>query len=370
MRPITLPATHYAASWPKDVQHTPAELTELGCRYAANPSEETLLEIIQSFHGYLLKYMAMILQGHVPYRGGDVNKDTHLLLQCFIPKGSPADRASLGAACRSLHLAFKGMDPAEIYDQLMMCLVRAVKRYDPSYSLKVREVAAAIDRQLHDHKFVKFVLTAKLSSFVGYDCTRYLRLLGKRGFLAPVTREGSIAGYKPTETWPPPEDFLNSKPVGLAYFVPKWFRYFLTDWIQWRMGELEAKEGVLQLDHRANAAPKPPRSGENVWDPPIPHAQGDFTIAHTGKSIAADVSLPKLPVDVGTLTLDWVSFKCDGHFGGLTPNDRHLLFLIFVRELDWKRIADTFDMTLREVKRWYNSLMNDLKERVSIRPGE
>ncbi|MFL6449883.1 MAG: hypothetical protein ACJ746_19695 [Bryobacteraceae bacterium] len=97
--------------------------------------EARLLEILQCFHAYLLKYVSMILLGHLPLqrngRTKDINKDTHLLLCCFIPRGQKANRGTLGAACRTLHLAFKGRDADEVYHQLMMCLVKAIKKYDP-----------------------------------------------------------------------------------------------------------------------------------------------------------------------------------------------------------------------------------------------
>ena len=365
MRSITLPATHFAAGWPTDIQYTSDELTAMGRDYAGDPTEEKLLKIIQCFHSYLLKYLAMILQGHVSMRGGEVNKDTYLLLQNFLPKGQTPSRATIGAACRTLHLAFKGMDQAEVYDQLMMCLVRAVKRYDPFYHEKVKQVVDAVDEEFYAQKFV---ITAQLSNRLDYDCTRYLRLLAKRGFLVPLAKKGAVTGYRTGATWPPPAEFLTGKPVGLSYFISKWFRYFLTDWINWRMGEIEAKDGILQLDHRAASIRRGDRACDPVLDTPIPHAGGDFTMAHTGRSIAADISLTKLPLDIGEITLDWVNNKTDGHFGGLTRNDRHLIYCIFVREMDWTSIASSFRMSVRDVKRWYNTLIADLRERISIRP--
>src|SRR5206468_458354 len=135
------------------VTRTPAELTKLGAEFVNLPEgqekEKLLLEILQCFHGYLLKYVSMILRGHLPLqrngRTKEVNKDTHLLLRCFIPREQAANRATLGAACRTLHLAFKGMEADEVYDQLMICMVKAIKRYDPYYSEKVKATVEAID---------------------------------------------------------------------------------------------------------------------------------------------------------------------------------------------------------------------------------
>jgi hypothetical protein len=65
-----LSAAHYAAKWPTDaVACTPAELTKLGAEFVNLPEgqekETLLLEILQCFHGYLLKYVSMILRGHL-----------------------------------------------------------------------------------------------------------------------------------------------------------------------------------------------------------------------------------------------------------------------------------------------------------------
>jgi hypothetical protein len=124
---------------------TTAELTALGIEYVdlaeGIEKQDKLLEILQCFHNYLLKYVSMIVAGHLPLtrKGGrknEINQDTHLLLCYFIARGQPVNHATLGQACRTLHLAFKGMDADEVYDPLMMCLVKAIKKYDPYYSDK------------------------------------------------------------------------------------------------------------------------------------------------------------------------------------------------------------------------------------------
>jgi hypothetical protein len=96
-------------------------------------------------------------------RGKEINKDTHLLLCCFIARGQEINRASLGAACRTLHLAFKGMGADEVYDQLMMCLVRAIKKYDPYYSDKVKATVAVLTGPFEDRaKFTAKEVSAEL----------------------------------------------------------------------------------------------------------------------------------------------------------------------------------------------------------------
>ena len=374
-RNITLPADHYASKWDAQVLHTPSALTEMGKSFARLPEGEgkrqKLLEVCQAFHGYLTKYIAMIVQGHLPYRDGEVNQDTRLLLQWFL-KGKPATKSNLGDACRMLHLAFKGMDTGEIYDALMICLIKAINRYDPDYHKKVKRVAETIRKEFDAEKTVVIERLAAAINDPQYamdDCSRFLRLLSKHGFLEPVT-EGTkqVVAYRRTAAWPVPESFFQSGSVGVSYFVPKWFRYFLVDWINGRMGEIEAKEDVMQLEHRQCASALPGNSGEAQRDPAVPHTNGDFTVASTGRAIAANVLLTDFPMDVSVLSLDWVNHTTDGLFGDLSRGDRHLLFCIFSREMDWADIAITFNMSIRDVKRRYAGILDSLRQKVMVRP--
>ncbi len=70
--PVNLPSWHYAAAWPQDESlKTPAEITELGTEYllAAGPEREQLaLQLLKAFHNYLLKYVDMIVRGHLSER--------------------------------------------------------------------------------------------------------------------------------------------------------------------------------------------------------------------------------------------------------------------------------------------------------------
>ena len=79
-RSILLPTEHYAAKWDTHIHYMPAVLTEMGKKFARLPEgedkQQRLLELCQAFHGYLTKYMAMVVQGHLPFRAGEVNPDT------------------------------------------------------------------------------------------------------------------------------------------------------------------------------------------------------------------------------------------------------------------------------------------------------
>lgn len=115
MRSIQLSTYRYAAEWPIDNIQTPAEMTELGTEFVDLPEgpekEEKLVAVLRGFHGYLLKYMKMILLGRLPLqrsgRGArDVNKDTHLLFALFYSArpGWPTGRRSAPPAGRCIWL--------------------------------------------------------------------------------------------------------------------------------------------------------------------------------------------------------------------------------------------------------------------------
>jgi hypothetical protein len=374
MKSVSLSPAHYAYKWPtEDVVRTPAELTKLGAEFAAlaegRAKEDLLLEILQCFHGYLLKYVSMILRGHLPLqrngRSKEVNKDTHLLLRCFIPREQASNRATLGAACRTLHLAFKGMDADEVYDQLMICLVKAIKRYDPHYSNKVKATVEVLDGVLKPRK--KFT-TAEVSSHLGQDAASYLRVLVKRGYL--LSGVGTVRGesqYQRSELWPVPDSLFANGAVGLSYVASKWFRYYLVDYIQNRMSEIEAKKGVVQLN---TLAPGHTDGAESIYDRGTPHAFGNLANPRTGRSAAVDLSLTEMPVDIGRMTLTWVNEEQGGVLEGLSKRDRHLLYCVFVREMDWESIATTFQVSAREAKRWYTAIIEQLQLKLGLAPAE
>src|ERR1051325_9807344 len=115
MKPVTLPSDHYAAAWKTEGVVKPVEeVNELGRRFAAAPAAEKgdlLLEICQSFHPYLMKYLVMICRGHIPIVGvgkhpAYINKDVKPFLMFFLPKGERPNSKSLAKAARTLHLAF------------------------------------------------------------------------------------------------------------------------------------------------------------------------------------------------------------------------------------------------------------------------
>ena len=186
----SLPEWHYAASWPQDSAEAVrplAEVTELGRRYAETKDEGVLLEICRCFHPYLMKYLVMICRGHVPVLGVGksalrINKDVEPFIRYFLPKGEVPSRPNLGKVVRTFHLAFKDMEPEEIYD-----LISAINGYDPNYKDKLKEVVDAIKHELPRQK--KFA-AALVNQHVGFDCTRHLRLLARTDFLETLPGRG------------------------------------------------------------------------------------------------------------------------------------------------------------------------------------
>jgi hypothetical protein len=79
-----------------------------------------------------------------------------------------------------------------------------------------------------------------------FDCDKHLRLLCRRGFLEVVPAgEGKKGSRLQCRVWPPPAEFTEGDGtiIGLAYYLQKWFRFGLQDWISKRSRELASKEG-------------------------------------------------------------------------------------------------------------------------------
>jgi hypothetical protein len=83
------------------------------------------------------------------------------------------------------------------------------------------------------------------------DCTRHLRLLARSGFLEVVSAKyPTPQEFKRLASWPPPANFFEGAPIGVTYYLQRWFRFGLQEWIHKRMRELESKEGVYSLENR------------------------------------------------------------------------------------------------------------------------
>jgi hypothetical protein len=206
---------------------------------ASPAKEEMLLEILEKFHGYLMKYVTMVIRGTTPPLHSPAGKDSKLMLRTLIPRNTPVTRDSLNAACKMLHLAFKGMTTEDIYDTLAYCFMRAARRYDPHFTDKMKSICEEI------HALPTSFRQAQLETRVGFDCTSYLRNLVRKGYLASVTGKKKVMAYRKGANWPPPAKFFQSGPIGFVYVLQMWFRYCLHEFIseQGRVAGIRGRAG-------------------------------------------------------------------------------------------------------------------------------
>ena len=64
-----------------------------------------------------------------------------------------------------------------------MCLLRAINKWNPNYTDGVRKVVDVIDEQFPPRK--QFT-AQQLNSTLGFDGTRIIRMLARRGFPEPT----------------------------------------------------------------------------------------------------------------------------------------------------------------------------------------
>jgi len=152
-------------------------------RAASLSADHQFLEVIER-NNYLGFHD---LPGDVPVigrgdQGAPINKDIKPFLLYFLPKGCALDWHTMNVIVKGFHLAFKGMETEEIYDILMEQLVATIKGYDPTYTDKVKLLVEAIEHGLSTRKQFSF---ADVNRHLDFDCNRYIRLLGRLGFVLP-----------------------------------------------------------------------------------------------------------------------------------------------------------------------------------------
>lgn len=196
-RSTTLSPSHYAGKWvipDEEKRHDLKVVNQLGLEYAKaidSPEKEAkLLQVIEYFHGYLMKYVIMILRGTIPPVNSRAGKDAQAMLRTLIPRSVSLDKEQTDRACKMLHLAFKQATTEEIYDTLVFCLIKAARKYDPFYTDKVEEVCAEID------VLPKQFTEQHLVDRVGYDCIGILRSLVRKHYLRNVTGKKKVVGYR------------------------------------------------------------------------------------------------------------------------------------------------------------------------------
>ena len=247
-RSTFLAPTHYAGKWtiPDEDQHYDLKaVNALGYSYATAPDsaakEAMLLKVMEFFHGYLMKYLCMIVRGTIPPANSRAGKDAIELLRTLAPKGIKPSKTLTDATCKTLHLAFKSQTTEDIYDTLVFCFVKAARQYDPYYADKTKQVCEVIG------ELPKQFTVQQLEARVGFDCVGILRSLVRKGYVASITGKKKVVGYRTGSKWPAPASFFESGPIGFVYVIQMWFRYYVKNHIAEQMSELESNEGVLQL---------------------------------------------------------------------------------------------------------------------------
>ncbi|WP_348269496.1 hypothetical protein P8936_12325 [Edaphobacter paludis] len=231
-RVILLDPSHWAGKWtaPDEDQHYDLKTVNLlGYEYGiasdSTEKEAKLLQLLEYFHGYLMKYVLMIQWGTIPPANSRAGKDAKQLLRTLAPRGSKPSQEQTNASCKMLHLAFKGQTTEEIYDTLAFCFMKAARRYDPYYSDKTKRVCEEV------HGLPQEFSQIQLGERVDFNCTGILRALVRKDFLASITEKKKVVGYKTGPKWPPPASYFQSGPVGFVYMLQMWFRYCVNECI-------------------------------------------------------------------------------------------------------------------------------------------
>ena len=217
------------------------------------------------------------------------------------------DQNRTRSTCRTLHLAFQGQDAGEIYDVLTVCLIRAIQKYDPDYTRKVSNVIDLVSKKVTGN-----VVFTSATLDPDDDLTSYLRLLARYGYLKQVMTKDkrTLLGFRRVASqWPPPKKFRNAKPIGLAYHTQNLFRMYLQRHLQQKMNEIEVRLDGMQLDGLRPRRQVWPNSDDKP-DMGVPKLGGETT-DRSGKTWAADTSLARAPLDVGSMNLRWVSSTTD-----------------------------------------------------------
>jgi len=361
MKSVLLPASHYASGWESKVLSLD-ETNRLGSEYAlleeGAEKRAKFLEIVQAFHGYLMKYLLMICRGHMPvsFDGMSkvVNADTKQFIQYFVPKGTKMSKATTLQVCRTFHLVFKGFGSDEIYDVLMEQLLKAAKKYDPLYSDKVAEVVAILKKKkpCGDDFSID-----ELNQHLDFDGTRFVRILCRHGFLEPAPEVGCPRRYRrKAAAWPPPAKYLHAGPIGFTYYLQTWFRYYLQQYIEHGRSEIETKEGIYSLDFGREKS-------DGRDDGAVLNSTGAF-VERSGKWWAVNVINHLHPLDLGEINLDWVKHTEDPLFRDLSQIDRYLLYLVFVREFTWEKVADALLIPVQTVRSSYSKILRLLQQAV------
>lgn len=202
-RSTLLAPSHYAGRWAipnEDQRNDLAVINQLGYEYAladdSSTKEAKLMVVLEAFHGYLMKYLCMIVRGTLPPLSSHAGRDAKEFLRQVTPRkrGEKMNKETSDQTCKMLHLAFKGMTTEDIYDTMVFCFVKAARRYDPNYTLKTKRVCEEVSN-FGKKSTIGFTL-AEIESGVDFPATGVLRALVRRRFLASIVGKKKVIGYK------------------------------------------------------------------------------------------------------------------------------------------------------------------------------
>lgn len=155
---------------------------------------------------------------------------------------------------------------------------------------------------------------------------RWRRILGQECGPTATDAFGVRRYRRKPDTWPPPDEYLHSGPIGLLPDV-----VYLQVHIEHARAELEAREGVYSLDYTddngaegSREAHSPLVAGGKWWQSRVNHEQCDL--------------------DLSRMDLDWVAHTEDPLFSGLSRVERLVLYLVFVREFSWEKLGDALQV--------------------------
>lgn len=370
-RSYKVSADHYAYAWrvqADDDLHDREAVNVLAIQYAGlsdGPEKEALfLQLLEHFHGVLIKYVNMVISGRFPSPFSAAGKDAAVFLKKLAPRGTQnISNQMLSAICKSLHLSFKQMTTDDVYDVMVLCFLSACKKYDPKYSQKVQQVCEVLDEKFPSGQFT----TEAVAKHLDFDATKYLRLLAGKQFLETIYgKRKKVLGYQRRESWPPPKSFFQAGPVGFVYYANMWFKYYLGEYILAENKKLENRKDVLQLEHRGLGFQSDSESAQDRGGA-LPHAEGNFT-GQDGTLWAADTALMNHGADVSPMTDEWVLGTTDKLFAGLTKDQRWMLQMLYVQELSWVQISAAMQISINKAQSEYQEVMTYLKYRAAPKP--
>jgi hypothetical protein len=116
-----------------------------------------------------------------------------------------------------------------------------------------------------------------------------------------------------------PPKFFEQGAIGVAYYLQTWFRYYLQQWIEASMSEVESHEGVYSWDYSHADTLRWRLRGSNtdggfVRSPDVEAVLIGNQIDHIG---GIDFSMVDKPLDLSVMTLDWVNATEDPIFKDL-----------------------------------------------------